>query len=141
MLLLHLDNSQIVSETTTPISGDMAVDAVKCVEESSVVATAATEDDSDSKTNDRSVSLPADTKDNEVSTELPQLEAEPKLSRNSSQSSNTPKVYEKDFLLSLREHASDHAINMSNVDNMRDIIKKVCFFRAIVHVVNLIFAI
>ena len=45
------------------------------------------------------------------------------LSRNSSQ--NGPKVYERDELLNLRQHASDHAIILSNQENLKDIVKKV----------------
>ena len=36
-----------------------------------------------------------------------------------------PRIYDKEFLLSLRDSATNDAISMSNQDNIRDIIKKV----------------
>ena len=127
MVLLHLDNPPIVSETTTTISGDMDVDAVKSVDdESSIEPSKVVEDSSDLQErplsppqSNESLSLPPDVKDEDDS----ESDIDPNLSRNSSQ--NGPKVYDKEFLLSLRDQASDHAITISNADNIRDIIKRV----------------
>ncbi|KAI2795460.1 Eukaryotic translation initiation factor 4 gamma [Blomia tropicalis] len=44
------------------------------------------------------------------------------LSRNSSQ--NGPRVYDSEFLRSLRNQASDYAVEISNQDNIREIIKR-----------------
>ena len=118
MVLFHLDNSQLVSETTIPISGDMEVNDMKNVDESIVVEPSKVNDSSEPQQPIETLPLHSDAKDEDIE----ECEVEPTLSRNSSQ--NGPKVYDKEFLLSLRDQASDHAISISH-DNIKDIVKRV----------------
>lgn len=120
MVLLNVDNSQIVSEIANSTSGDMDVNAAKCADEST--SEQPYSDDDAIQTDE--APLPLDTKEDEDELEEGEItDDEPNLSRNSSQ--NGPKVYDRDILLSLREHASDSAINLSNQANLRDIVKRV----------------
>lgn len=119
MVLLNVDNSQIASEIANSTSGDMDVNATKCADESTSEQPYSDEDAIQTD----EAPLPSDTKDEEELEEGEITDDEPNLSRNSSQ--NGPKVYDRDILLSLREHASDSAINLSNQANLRDIVKRV----------------
>ena len=130
----RLDQPNPISEPS--ISGDkMESDTnVKCVEQpkQSVIehngsGVLSSNDQTSIQPNSDESMTTTETKDDDEhdkNHELSDQQDNTNLSRNSSQ--NGPRVYDSEFLRSLRNQASDYAVEISNQDNIREIIKRVC---------------